>query len=176
MLLERSGRKLTVSTHQAVMPLPSLKLLKLTPGPTSGISSFAFFSSPPDAARTMRALEVIITRRCLRFDVFPPKNLENFFGVSPPASPFPLGLCGCEVTVTLRFPSFRIRSLFLVRTGDQSISSCEGGGNSVMTRGFGRDWLLDAGVEADGPLPVQLVINRKWSAVCRHTVETNGLL
>lgn len=154
---------LTVSTHQAVMPLPSLKLLKLTPGPTSGISSFAFFSSPPDAARTMRALEVTITRRCLRFDVLPPKNLENFFGVSLAASPFPFGLCGCEVTVTFRFPSFKIRSLFLVRTGDQSISSCEGGGSSVMTRGCGRGWLLDAGVEVDDPLPIQLISRLKRS-------------
>lgn len=30
-----------------------------------------------------------------------------------------------------------MRSLFLVSTGDQSISSCEGGGSSVIMRGCG---------------------------------------
>jgi hypothetical protein len=106
------------------MPLLSLNIFHVVPGATRETSNFAFFSSPPEAASTTRALEVTITSLVLFFEVLPPKNRENFFGVSTVGSPFfEFGLCGCDVTVTLRLPSLSMRSLFRVSTGDQSISS-----------------------------------------------------
>jgi hypothetical protein len=114
----------TVSTDHDVMPLLSLNIFHVVPGATSETSNFAFFSSPPEAASTTRALDVTITSLVLFLEVLPPKNRENFFGVSTAGSPvFEFGLCGCDVTVTLRLPNLSMRSLFLVSTGDQSMSN-----------------------------------------------------
>ena len=78
----------------------------------------------------MRPLEVTMTSRCLFLVVLPPKKRDSFLWPSP--SPFPWGLLGIGEDITIRSPSFNIRSLFLVKTGDHSISSCVGGGNSVI--------------------------------------------
>jgi hypothetical protein len=87
-------KKLTVSTHHTVKLFESLKHRQLVPCPSSEISILAFFSSPPDAARTIRALLVTITRRC-RFLVvlLDMKNRENFRGGSwDEGSPFRNGV------------------------------------------------------------------------------------
>jgi hypothetical protein len=84
---------------------------------------------------------VIITSLCRFLIVLLLKKRENFFGVSAGSS-FPPTGCpgGCWVTNIL--PSFSIRSSRFVRTGDQSMSNWLGGGNSVMSLGFGGIGLL----------------------------------
>jgi hypothetical protein len=104
------------------------------------MSIFAFFSSPPAAAITKCPLLVTMTSLCLFFIVLEPKNRCNLLGVSLlRGSPcLEVGECGGGDDVTTRLPSLRMRSLLRVRTGDHSMSSWEGGGSSVMSRGEGR--------------------------------------
>ena len=60
--------------------------------PSNEISIFAFFSSPPAAAITIRPLDVTMTNRCRLLVVLPPpKKRENFLGASAEAS-FEFGL------------------------------------------------------------------------------------
>lgn len=98
------------------------------------------FRSPPEGARIRRPPDVIITNLCLFFVLLAPKKRENLLGASNGGSaPFlEVGLCGAGVELTTNCPSFNIRSFALVRTGDQSMSSCVGGARSVMIRGCGR--------------------------------------
>jgi len=125
-----------VSTHHTVWPFASSCIRQVQSEANRDISVFAFFSSPPAAAKIIRPLDVTSTSLCLFLVVEPPKNLESFLCPSP--SPFlVLGLLGSGAVSTIRFPSFRMRSLFLVKTGDHSMSSWVGGGNSVMMRGCG---------------------------------------
>jgi hypothetical protein len=89
-----------------------------------GISSLIFLSSPPDAARIIRPDEVTITRRCRFLVALPEKNRENFFGASnSPLLFLDVGLCEAAEERTTKLPNFKIRSLFLLSTGDHSISS-----------------------------------------------------
>jgi hypothetical protein len=71
--------------------------------------------------------------------------------------------------VTTRFPSLRIRSLVRVSTGDHSISSCDGGGSSVMIRVVcGRGWevgfkglrVMDDGLDVVGPTVLNVSIRK----------------
>jgi hypothetical protein len=166
--MERGNLGRTVSTSQAVSPLPSTKLLHAHPGASKFTSSFSFLSFVPAAHIRTRALLVIMTSLLRFFTVLPPKKRENFFGCSAgsslPPTAWPAGCC-----VTNMFPSFNILSSRFVRTGDQSMSSCEGGGSSVMRRGFGRAcgcWELAAataaacaaGVEGPGAVLLAFVI------------------
>jgi hypothetical protein len=138
----QGARSLTVSIHHIVNPFASFQLLQFVPGDSKLISSLAFFSSPPDAARISLPPLVTMTRRC-RFFVVLLKNLENLRAGSWPGgveSTLPImllflapGACGGQ-TVTIKLPSLRIRSFDRVSTGDQSMSSCDGGGMSVISR------------------------------------------
>jgi hypothetical protein len=118
--------RLTVSTHHCVSPLESTKLFQDVPDPRSAISNLDFFSSPPDAARIIRAQLVTMTSLCLFLVVCEDmKNLENLRGASwLDGSPFlACVLAGSGETVTIRLPNLRMRSLALVSTGDHSRSS-----------------------------------------------------
>ena len=123
-----------------------------------------------------RAEDVIITKRCLFLPAFPPppKKRESFLPVvltfSAPVSPltlpvFEFGLCGCDVDVTKRLPSLRMRSLLRVRTGDHSMSSWEGGGSSVMRWGRERIWLLRAEGVVGGATTYKLVLLSQHSVL-----------
>lgn len=136
------GKSHTVSTTQHENPFESVDVRYDVPGVRRESSNFAFFSSPPDAAMMMRPDEVTITKRCRFFVVLPPKKRENFRGASYSPPCFETGLWAAGDDRTTRLPSFKIRSLVLVKTGDHSMSSWLGGGSSVTSRGTTRELTL----------------------------------
>lgn len=115
---------------------------------------FASFRSPPAGARINLPPDVIITSLCLFFVALAPKNLENLLGCSIGTSgpDLDVGLYGAGAECTTNWPSFKMRSLAFVRTGDQSMSSWVGGASSVMMRGLGFEGRAFGGAdeEAEG--------------------------
>src|SRR3569833_804746 len=123
----------TVSTHQTAWPLAAIWLRHAQSGARRDIFCFVFFSSSLAGANTIRPLDVTMTKRCLFLVVLPPNKRDSFLWPSP-CSPLPLGLLGMGADMTIRSPSFSILSFCRVSTGDQSRSSCVGGGSAVMMR------------------------------------------
>ena len=72
----------------------------------------------------IRPDDVTITNRCRFFVALPEKKRENFLGASSsPLLFLDVGLCEAAEDRTTKLPNFKIRSLFLLSTGDHSISS-----------------------------------------------------
>lgn len=131
-IIETRGEDmLTVSTHHTNWPLASCCVLQEQSDDVKDSSCLARLSSPPAGARMIRPLEVTMTSLWRFFVVLLPKKRDSFLW---PSSPLPLPPWDNGVTITMRSPSRKIRSLVRVRTGDHSISSCVGGGSSVMMR------------------------------------------
>lgn len=101
------------------------------------------------------AFDVMRTSLSFFFVVLPLKKRENFgFSEGVVGSPFlPPGELAWEDVLTIKFPSFKIRSLLCVSTGDQSMSSWLGGGSSVMPRSCGR---VDRGWVCSGACDVAI--------------------